>query len=112
MSAPARRSIARLSFAAAQSASFGSTTPVTVTSAILRKAATQQASAQRTFSTSTGTAPVRPKVQTTGPVAVTTWTARAKEAIERSRARAYSQDAAQGGNKILGFENYGFWKKK
>ncbi|KAA8635885.1 hypothetical protein SMACR_01709 [Sordaria macrospora] len=122
MSAPARRSIARLSGAAAQQATsttFGSTTPVTLTSASLRKAAAtaQQAQAQaqaqqqgptqqRAFSTSTATAPVRPKV--TGPVAVTTWTARAKEAVERSRARAYSQgvEGGEGGeNKIWGFED-------
>lgn len=111
MSAPARRSLAR----AAQSAStIGSTTPVTVTSASLRRAAArpspintspaqaqQQVPAQRAFSTAT---PVRPK--TTGPTAVTTWTARVKEAVERSRARAYSQDAKVE-NKIWGFEEVG-----
>lgn len=116
MSALARRSIARLSgaAAAAQPVSFGSTSPVTtVTSATLRKAATaqaqQQVPTQRAFSTA---APVRPKVnaQATGPVAVTTWTARAKEAVERSRARAYSQEAqGKGENKILGFEDVGFF---
>lgn len=110
MSAPARRSLARLSGAAhtAQSVSVGSTTPVTLTSASLRRAAaasnrpapinTAAAQQQRAFSTATATTPVRPTVTT-----VTTWTARAKEAVERSRARAYSQDAKVE-NKIWGFE--------
>ncbi|KAK3398669.1 Rhodanese-like domain-containing protein [Sordaria brevicollis] len=107
MQAPARRTLTRAAQAAQSASSIGSTTPVTVTSASLRRAAARpspintaaaQAQAQqpRTFST-TATTPVRPTVTT-----VTTWTARVKEAVDRSRARAYSSDVKE--NKIWGFE--------
>lgn len=118
MSAPAaRRSITRLSGAAAQQAPFGSTTPITLTSASLRqrqRQAAQQQQPRSSFSTATktaATAPVRPTTTTTTTkvTAVTTWTARAKEAVERSRARQYSQgvEGKGGENKIWEFEDVG-----